>query len=507
MATETRPGFQWSTTSRMEATFYRHGDDPVVVTPAEHLPVSGRHAQDRYPCLVAADTSKVMGSPSGSFVLQMKPSRTSEALFDQLVDDDWVDITVYRHDQPWHTMRGLVDEIRRSKTVSSSGATSEVYTITGRDIGKIWEITPVWFSPYANDIVTRAVANRVFAAKPEVLGNPGEAVKAFMVGFMEEVSKAKGPGWAPPDGVPNVDSGGLLNSVSFLTGPPYFQNLPARKAFNPGFLQPQGTLWSLAQQFSDPMFTELYVDTLPMGGPFSGRISSGEPTTPEDTTMTVVLRDKPFPAVDIDLINILGYDPKWKKVPVLTVPRQQILFSDLGRSGLERFNAYFVAGVLHQELMGAHALNIIAPLLDRADIQRHGFRRMDVSSNMSPDESELDPAALSTSQRQLLRDWYCLNPYMLNGSIRLGVGRPDIRIGCRVRVPATVDEGEEETYYVEQVDHFWTFGSSVKTTLGVTRGWRGDDDSYLTALLRASGRHVVPLLKTDAETGFEEAVV
>ena len=217
--------------------------------------------------------------------------------------------------------------------------------------------------------------------------------------------------------------------------------------------------------------------------------------------MTVVLRDRPFPVVDKAVVDTLGYSPMWANIPVLTVPRQQIVDVDVGKGGLERFNAYFVATVLHQELLGANAVHVLAPLLDRTSLKRHGIRRMDVTSNVAPDVTDLDFAGMADSQRRIIRDWYCLNPYMLNGSISLGIGRPDIKVGCRVRVPATRGHHDEESYYVEQIGHSWNFGTSVKTSLGVTRGWRGDDDSYLNDLEFQSGEYEIPLLKTDKETG------
>jgi len=502
--TEARPGFQGSETSYFEVTVYRHGDDPVVLTPAEELPIKGRRPQDVQPSLISASTSKALGPAAGVFSFQMKPSKATGALFDQLMDDDWVDLVIYRHGQPWHVMRGLTDEIRRSRTVGGTGATSEIYTVTGRDFGKIWEITPVWFSPYANDIVSQAIANKVFQARPEVLGDPGTAVQAYLKKFLEELAGQKGPNWEPPPGMPNVEAGSFLNSVVFKVAAPYFQNKPARQAFNPGFMVPQGTLWSLAQQFSDPTFTELYVDLLPDGDPFSGRISAGDALTPNDTQMAVVLRDKPFPVVDAALTQRLGYTPQWDKVPVLNIPRQQIVTSDLGRGGLERFNAYFVAAVVHQELMNANALNLIAPLMDRKSLTRHGLRRMDVQLSQVPDASNLNFVEMAENHRRLLKDWYVLNPYMLSGSINLGIGRPDAKVGCRARIP-TSEIGQEETYYIEQVGHTWSFGTSVKTSLGVTRGWRGDDDNYAENLKKESDKYVVPLILPDEDLGIGTA--
>ena len=492
---EGRPGFQGSETSRMEVIFYRHGNDPIVIAPAEQLQVIGRRPQDEHASLISASTNKAMGAPSGSFMLQMKPSKVVESLFEQLVDDDWVDIVIYKHDQPWHVMRGLLDEIRRSKTVAGSGATIENFTVTGRDFGKIWELTPVWFSPYANDFVTAAVSNAVLKAMPEFLGNPAEVVEIFFKRFMEEVATMAGPNWDPPPGIPNMETGSFLNSVVFENAQD-FRNVPPRAAFNPTQINPNGTLWALAQQYSDPEFTEMWVDLLPEGNPMSGKIASGEPLAPKDVRMTVVLRDKPFPVVD-PLLDTEGFTDSWNSLPTLTVPRQQILTSDLGRSGLERFNAYFVTTLLHQEQMSGNAPYMMAPLLDTGDIKRHGIRRMDVQSQQRPTQAALEYTQYAEIQRRLLRDWYCLNPYMLNGSLNLAAARPDFKIGTRARVPATVDEGYEESYYVEQVGHSWSFGSSVKTNLGVTRGWQGDDDSYRKALKLLSDRFEVPDLKRD----------
>ncbi|OGO08147.1 MAG: hypothetical protein A2Y61_00235 [Chloroflexi bacterium RBG_13_60_13] len=475
----------------------------MVVTPAERLVTTGRRSQDTVPSLISVSTSKAMGAASGTFVIQMKPSRAVASLFEQITDDDWVDISIYRHAAGWHTMRGLVDEIRRTRNIGGSGATSEVFTISGRDFGKVWEITPVWFSPYANDVVSTMVASQVFNARPQVVGNPGAAARAYLYQFLEAISSRQGPDWELPPGIPGALYGAFLENIVFRVAAPYFQNLPARQAFNPGFMNPSGTLWGLAQQFSDPMFTELYADLLPDGDPFSGRISAGDPLGTRDMKMTVVLRDKPFPVVDPEVIGgppNPGYRHPWGKVPLMVVPRQQIVSSDLGRSGIERFNAYMAAPVVYQETMGANALKILAPLLDRKDLQRHGFRRMDVASNMvPPDEAALQIYELANWQRRIIRDWYCLNPYMLNGSISLGIGRPDIRIGCRVIIPAESDDDLDETYYVEQVSHNWTFGTAVKTSLGVTRGWRGDDDSYIGALETQSAKYLVPELKFDSQ--------
>jgi hypothetical protein len=492
MANVYKTGYQGSETSWVEVILYSHGDDPLVMLPdgMGRYPFSGKRADSRHPSLVSVSTQKMLGAASGSFTIDIKPSLAAANLFQHICDDDWVDIVFYRHSQPWHVMRGLIDEIRRNRSVGGSGATTRSYTLTGRDFAKIWEITPVWFSPCGDkDMVSDAWATMIFQAIPSLRGTPPEAVKAFLWNFMEAVTVTAGVNWEMPAGMPN-GGGSFLKWVQFNDN--HYYNTPARKSFNPNFLDPNNTLWATAQQHADPAFVEVYADMLPDGGPFDARLQSGEPLAPKDARMTVVVRDRPFPVVD-PLID--SWPISWDAVPQFTVFRQQIVTDNVGRSGLERFNAFFVASQLHQEAFGQNSLNILTPLVDFQSLHRHGLRRFDVQSSMSPDQ--LDFSKLCEQQRRIAKDWHCLNPYFLSGTINLGIGRPDIKIGCKVRIPGEHGERDQETYYIESVGHNWRFGQGIRTALGVTRGWMGSDQSMVAALQQMSARYQEPQLLTD----------
>lgn len=485
-----RPGYQGSETSWISAKIYRHGDDPVVLTPPDRLDPVGKRASDREPSLIAASTSKAMGEAAGTFQLQLKPSKAVEDLFDQIVDDDWIDLVVHRHDRGWHVIRGLIDDIRRREAVGGNGVTTTAYTITGRDFGKTWDSTPVWFSPFANDFVTKAISNQVLEGRPELLGSPAEAVENFLRKFFEEVATETGVNWNPPAGMPGIEGNSFLKSVAFDTAD-HYSDIPERKAFNPNEFNPSGSLWSLAEQYSDPGFCEFYVDLLPDGDSMSPRIAAGDPLGPEDTQMTVVLRDKPFPVVS-RLETEFGWPKHWSGLPVIDVPRQQISNMETGKGGMERFNAFYVSMLLHQESMAGNDLDILAPLIDSESLKRHGIRRMDIRTSFVPVEI-INYNEFAEIARNLMLNWYALNPYLLNGSIALRIARPDLKIGTRIRVPASMAQySEDEYYYVEQVGHDWTFGKSVKTNLGVTRGWRGDDSSLGEALGYAVERYRKP---------------
>jgi hypothetical protein len=498
------PGYQGSETSWAELTIYQHGSDPIVVC-SPTLPMDGRRSADRNPSLISCSTSKALGQGSGAFTAQLKPGRAAEELLDRVMDDAWVDVVFYRHSRPWHTMRGLLDELRRSDTVGGGGATASRYTLTGRDAGKIWEISPIWFSPWANDLVTEAVANQLWQGLPQVLGTPVAVVQAYFKGMLERLGQ-RGPDWQPPTGMPGIQGGSsFLDNVVFATKG--YQNIPMRRAFNPNHLAPQGTLWSLAQQQADPAFVELYVDLLPDGDPLGGSLASGEAVPVGKAKLTVVVRDRPFPVTDLNPVVALGYTDAWGSLPVAVVPRQQLGALDLGKSGFERFNAFFVASNLLQEDMGAAALNVLAPLLDPQDVQRHGLRRFDVQIPSIPDPDPSNPVLDAGVQadylRAIARDWYCLNPYLLSGTAALNIGRPDIHIGQRVRIPSLYPGQVDLNAYVEQVSHSWQFGSTIKTNLGLTRGWRGDDDSYRNALRTVAARYSVPEFKIDSQIGHK----
>lgn len=496
------PGFQGSETSGVEVTIYNQGGDPIIFTgratefkPLRRGPKS--NPETASPNLASVSTYKSIGSPSGSFNLTAKSARPNPNfidLFDQVVDDDWVDISFTRHGRKWHTMRGLVDEIRRSTQITGTGATSTLFTITGRDFGKIWETTPVWFSPQAAENVHGHVAAKVFTTKAEledsgvagdslVLENPAAAVRGYLFGFLEELAGFGRANWNPPDSVPNIVDGDFVKSLFLNTAG--FTNLPDRKGIDPNFIMAGGNLWDLAREWSDPMFTELFCDLFVNGSQALQTIEAPI----DETTMTVVYRDKPFPIVAEEWTGDKGKDSAWFSLPEFIIPREAVDTLDIGRSGLERFNAFFISSPLHQEALGANAIDIMAPLWDKDDILRHGLRRFDVNSKYGAAGAEL--LNLVEQQRAIIRDWYAINPYLFNGTLNLGVGMPDIRIGSRARIPGATTADHDESYYVESVANNWQFGKGTRTSLGVTRGWRGKDEALLEAMETLAGRYVI----------------
>jgi len=502
-----RPGFQESDHTYPEVVIYSKADDPIILGAIPHFsfPLDGRRRQDSNPSVIAVNTHKGLNAASGTFQVTLKPSQEADTLFKRIVDDDWIDITFFKNDEGFHTMRGLIDELNRDRNVGGNGATTEGWTIVGRDFAKVWECTPVWFDPYANELATSAASTRVFNGVPNLYTSPGKAPLVFLQEFMEELTAVSGVNWSPPAGMPGINNLTFTGNINFheapLVGSIHFQNNPMRQIFNPNGLNPQGMLWQLAREYSDPMFTELFADVHPrIGGPYSPQVSLGQPFSNLETEMSVVLRDKPFPFYPTSAPP--GFAPTWNTLPIHYMPRQEIVNYNVSRSGYERYNAFFVSSRILQESVNSHALYLMAPLLDQQSIKKHGLRRMDIQSNVSPDALDpvvgLDESKLATFQRQLIRDWYCMNPYLLSGTIGTGHGRPDIKIGNKLRIPGAIysptDIEPDETYYIEGVGQNWVAGKGLRTTVEVTRGWIGTDAEYMAALTKLILRYNLPAM-------------
>lgn len=488
-------GFQKSENTRAVVTIYQHHKDPIIVyakKPTDSFTLKGMRGDSNDPSIVSVSTTKNINTTSGSFTVVLKPSLVSTDIFQTVSDDDWIDITFWMDNNPYHTFRGLIDDITRIKTIGGTGATITTYTITGRCFGKIWEQTQVWFSPYYNDIVTEAttLTSKALDGSPELGGSPGVVPFLFLKEFLEKNIGTKGPNWYVPESMPGTQGSIFIQNIEFNLNADgisskYFQNVPARRQFSQNLLMPEGVLWDLAKEFSDPMFTEMYTDLLPNGDPLNKHFDS--PVSEGDSKMCVVLRDRPFMTLPTSTFGTT-YVNTWDKIPILSIYPQEILNSTIAKGGYERYNAFYVASLLHQEEMNNFALEVKAPLIDETSIGIHGLRRFDIQIATYPEDDRTDN--LCSTQRLILKDWYCMNPYFLSGSITLGHGRPDIHIGCRLNIPGIILNAKtiipEENYYIEEVSHSWTFGQGMRTTLGVTRGWLGNDDSYLAGLTKVS---------------------
>jgi len=475
--------------SDVEVTVYPQGFDPILKNRkpgAIHF--RGRRAQDDEPAVFRVQTSLELGG-AGSFTISCKSRRD---ICDLIMDDDWIDIEFIEGGKRWHRMRGIIVGPGKRRSVGGAGATTVVYELFGYGFQYAWEKTPIWFNQYVGENVLNGAVLQAFAANEGLYGDVAKTTEALLVEMMGVLNGFGRSLWAMPSGMPGVRTASpFIDNVKFITDD--YSNDPSRIALRANQFDPNGSgLWAYTQEWSDPLFCELFTEIRrrrrgrieaesEIAEALPQDVDSRSVLRLEDSVMTAVLRDRPFPTFEAKG-GILR--SAWWALPTYELVPQDIYDEDVRRSGLERKNVFVFHPQIIQEI-GPANLALSAPLLDPEDIRVHGVQLMQVESRYIIDRAQGDVLGMAQSQRNRLVDWYCLNPYFYNGSISLEHGRPDILPGRRIHI--TRHDGEE-TYYVEGVRDVWEAGRATKTSLDVTRGWKGDRNSFIEALTEKRGR-------------------
>lgn len=519
-------GYQGSETSRAEVTIYPFGDEIGILRRQQPnrqakgndpIKILGLRDAPQGPALVSVQMNKALGGAAGTFSVGIKArTRSDFDLLDSIFDDDWIDISFTRHDRRFHVMRGLIDDVRRTTSIVN-GATSDVFQITGRDFTKVFLETQIYFNSLLETDLWGGAGVQILKRFEAFANSPiNNVVKTALIGWLSQLGTIGRANWEVPPGLPGFSSP-LGSNRNVLTEMHFFERAfsgqPDRGIFINGteFSPRSSDIWSFAQEFSDPPMVELYCDLMcaedgavlvrpPVEGPEqpgsqdpfldffapvdylgtpSGEEIESDPTT---TVMSVILRDRPFPSLVLDELNerepIDG--PWFTEIPLHVTPRQRVTSLSVGRSGRERLNAFFATPQHLQKYNQAMPL-LQVPEWSSSDMRRHGMRRMDVTTKYVTAVTDL--FTMSLNYRAILRDWHCMNHLFLNGTCVLGHGRPDIRVGGRFQMKGSVPQ-EDETYYVETVQHSWSYVQGLRTQLGLSRGFRGTDQEYVNTLRR-----------------------
>lgn len=509
MNTSRSHGYQGSETSRVRVDLHPFGDEIGILRRQQPdaqaqgsnaVRLRGLREDTAGPAVISVSTSKALGGAAGTFDIGLKVrSRDDYDLLESLFDDDWVDITMTRHDRPFHVMRGLIDDVRRT-TSADDGATSETFQISGRDFGKIFEETQIYFNPLLETDRWGGAGYQILQRYEAFADSPvNKIVRAALEGWLTQLGEIGRANWQIPPSLGDPGSSALSHLTFFDRA---YSGKPERGIFGNGseFSAHNTNIWSFAQDYSDPPLLELYTDLLHerglpvssvhqgfaeydvppgyLGSPDGGEITSDPDNF--DTVPAVILRDRPFPSPTMARLNnrALLEEPWFTELPLHVATRQGVSSLAVGRSGRERLNAFFASPQLFQKISGMAPM-LQVPEWSEQSMRRHGMRRYDITSKYVTGTTNL--FSLSLDYRAILRDWHCLNHLFLNGTCTMGSGRPDVRVGSRFRIRGE-SERDDETYYVETVDHSWQYAQGLRTRLGLTRGFRGSDQDYADTL-------------------------
>lgn len=170
-----------------------------------------------------------------------------------------------------------------------------------------------------------------------------------------------------------------------------------------------------------------------------------------------------------------------KYLDVVVVAEEEIKDDDIGRSDDEVMNLFALYAVdsAHMEEAYKFTLADYLPILTRISAERMGLRskedrtpfaatgidQLNKEKNVNDDQLREDLVRWSI----MLDHWYQHNHEYLSGTITLGGGRADIRVGYRLDIPS-----RRESYYVDQVSHNWEYPGIMTTIVQVSRGQRND---------------------------------
>lgn len=229
----------------------------------------------------------------------------------------------------------------------------------------------------------------------------------------------------------------------------------------------EGSLNQLFQDIINKPFCEMFFDTY---------------SDQEDKERSVfIIRRTPFEKLD------------WDNLHRHEVRTEDVIEENLGRNDLEAYSLYnVVPGDMDEEV----ALLSSRPYFNEELVHKYGYSMLEVThqflstlnilEDSAPDieslsekeqEEYLEKNSTIAKYSRMLYRWYANNPNFFSGELKVS-GHPDYRLGNRLlyRDPYNKDLWE---FYIESVEHEFSYSAGYTTTLGVTRGLKiknEDDD-------------------------------
>lgn len=506
--------------TRIGMTFYPHRDDPVFPYRGESAISVTWDKKKTQGALQSFSFSKVLGQAAGGWAATVKDSHPYQLDVGRgdILPGDWCDVFVLRNGVEIPVCRGVVDVVKLRR-VGIGGATVREWHLEGRDHGAPWE-SPVSYNNMwvhtMREIIGGIMTDRV---RGEIGGSPGRMFKLLCEAcFSHEASASY---WMPPECMPfqNVNPDEPWEGEPLLSDKPEQAlakkfNVPAGYSFIDGVKMVIGAtrggyyneplLWHQAGQtghqmitdWCNPQLNEIVYD-LAIADNFP---RSGMP----DYSMSATIRERPFLLVEDGLAFTdpetgwsvwTGPESPWFGLPTWKLPSWVFTDIDTGRSGLERFNLFELIAEMGFGGTKMEEQAMAPPSWYRESVVRHGLKGMiETTKYVCGDLKKAGAGWVQerVNWQRMLLNWYCLNPWFLNGAAAVPLMLPEIRVGQRL----TVNYGKQdlnETYYVEgqnlSYSRSGTSAPSIRSSFNITRGWVGSDRSLIDATKTVVGKY------------------
>ena len=386
---------------------------------------------------------------------------------------------------------GYIERVGVKLSAMDNKALDVSFTVTGRDIGIVYEETNIWHNLFAFD---KIMLDSIAQTALNVAGNVRihDALKTIhdLFYFPANIPGAKvndngsllsiGLQWLLPK--PMLLDLGF--NLSALTKGTYWGALPGvfDTTDNGGDLYPtgagiavdkpgdylSGNAWEQLKRLSVPPFHELFCETRDNGQP------------------RLVFRPIPWGIDNSGYPNNSQYITAYKDLPnVVKVPAVQLYDSDLGEDDHARYNSFLAT--VSTTLIGIE--NNVALLKDQgfpdnnaASIRRHGFRPMHVTVDSIVKNEELGNGSADQAQlvefNEILYDYWNNAIFAESGTIEKW-GTNNVKIGKPLEFENDVPYVSTKRYYIEGYTDTFTVDENRNTRwdqqVSLTRGFEKQD--------------------------------
>jgi len=437
---------------------------------------------DLTPWVKTLSVNKTLADPSGSFEISMLPATDRKPVLSwyyRVSPMDYIEIGFTRNYEDIEipiVMRGFVDNVSRSAMVDNNGSPNRGYTISGRDFGKILEISRIYYlKELSSDLRLMALpGHEKFKEKygVQLTGKPTGIIKDILSVAQDQLTEIQ-------ELIPRVPSIDYLASTTILGSVNQFC-----------LTQDDGSVWDLLRYFDNAPWNELFIMDLSTGP-------------------TLVFRETPWKDYSVDNDYIVEPDSDVEEQtldPMIRITPSSVISFNLSRSDAEVKNYFFTYPI--QNLIGGttafkatvmssastvDALTtnpIMIPHDDEdAGLNRFGFRKFENTSEY------FDKGDLGTSKELAIKLNKILHKAMKNnGNYESGSftvkGDSDIRPGKYITFDTRA--GVKPEFYIAGVSHQLNLehgSESFQTSVSVERG-----DGYLktwTEINNSNGEFII----------------
>jgi hypothetical protein len=455
-------------TTRTRAIVSFHSDDGFDGV------VHGGHPQLGY--IIGAHTTKSFGDAAGTFSITIKKSQRQLGSRSWLrlwpdPEDTWISVKFVVDGQVIDTMLGMIDTIAEDTQRSGEGTRTETYTISGRDFGKAFEQTQIFKNIYSTEVLQSMFTLGTVAGNFPG-GTPDKFITSLIDTWLGNSGLSQQP-WELPRSLGGQSLYALLNQENIQRMGPANGRISDPTMYDVD--DNGGVLWDSLQHYSNGLLNELWLDLSPW------------PDKPNDTTdmlPAVYFRERPF--------KIHGDRSKWDSIRMRTLVRGDVQHRQITKGGAANRYNYWMLDYLGLSGAGFAGLDLTTqangswtftpgtiPIINQESIRKHGVRKWQQGTlyaplnDPDPNNPGINYLVVAGNWLKRCHDWYSPAPMQLSGTLVTTRVMPEIRIGERLRERRR--EGDI-IYYVEGVDHSWSYPGPGQSTITVTHGEYEDEN-------------------------------